>query len=225
MPTSFIRTLCPFAFGLLVLTMGSPTRANYTETVIVPNSATDFSMPLSFNSFNTSLGTLTGIVISYSDSAEMNGSIQNTSPSSSGNFTVKEDSNIQLNFGTTALLTNNLIASQSFTSLGPRDSTMFAIASPTGSASSMTISSGPLFNAFLEPSSNVMLNLGTLTSTTVAGGGGNISALIQTEVGATVKVTFDYTPFVTVPEPASMLMMSIGGLMLTASRFRKRRIR
>lgn len=224
MPTSFIRALNPFAFGLLILTMGSPTRANFSETVTVPQSATDFSMPLSFNSFNTSLGTLTGITISYSDFGVMNGSIQNTNGSSpSQNFSVKEDSSIALTYGTTALLTNDLISQQSFASLGPGDSTIFATSTPNGSSASGTISSGPLFNAFLKPSSNVILSLSTLTSTTVIGGGGNISAQITTEVEAMVTVTFAYTP--AVPEPASMLMMSIGGLMFAASRFRKRRIR
>jgi hypothetical protein len=213
--------------GVMFLALASPVMASYAsynETMTISSSTTDFSQALAFKSFNASLGTLVSVQISYSDSAVISGFVQNTSASAQ-NFSVTEKSAVTLTYGTTAMLTNNLLAAQSYTNLGGNGaSSNFGTYNPTGQATSTPISSGPVFKAF-DGASNVTLDFGTLTSTTVTGGGGNINTGIYTSVGATVMVDFVYTPFTVVPEPASLAMTSIGGVMLAIWQYRKRRTR
>jgi hypothetical protein len=225
--THLNRFLGTVLAGILGLSLVSPSQASYvteSTSVTLQQTTTDFSKSLALPTFNSSLGTLTNIVVTYTDSGTMQGFVQNTS-NSKQSFQVTETSVDSLTYGTTSLLTNNLVALQSYTSLGADQSQQFGIATPSGSAGPMMISSGPLFNAFLEPNSNVMLTFSTLTSTTVTGGGGNISTGIYTTVGATVTVVFGYTPFAAVPEPSSLVLTAIGGFVLIGGLSRSRRNR
>jgi hypothetical protein len=223
------RPLGTIALGLLSLTISSSARASYqtlTTQVAIPQTKTDFSnLPVNVPTFNSSLGTLASVVVSYTDSSTMQGFVKNTSPATQS-FTVSENSAVSLSYGTSTLLTNNLIAQQSYTHLGPSQSAQFGIFTPTGAAGPTKISSGPLFEAFLQPSPSVMLTFHTLTTTTVVGGGGNISTGIQTTAGGMVTVEFFYTPFTSaVPEPSSLVMTAIGAVAFFGSSYRFRRNR
>jgi hypothetical protein len=216
------RSFFILIIGLIGMAFSSPAGAAYYDvTATIGTTPTDFTIPLSLQSFNSSMGTLTSVVITYSDNGTMSGFVQNNAPTPQ-NFTVTEESKDKLSFGGTTLLSNSLIGQQAFTQLGSGDMAQFSQQTSSGVIAPTTITSGPLFNAFLEPSSTVMLSFSTLTSTSVVGGGGNIDTGIYTDVGATVTVTFYYMPN-SVPEPTSLALTTIGGLSLAASRFRKRR--
>ena len=213
--------------GLLLLTVVSSASGSYvtqTTSVSVPQTTTDFTTFVAASTFDSSLGTLASISISFTDSANMHGFVQNTSASAQ-KFTVTEDSKVSLSYGASTLLTNDLTIQQSYTNLGPTQSAQFAVSNPVGSAGPMTISSGPLFDAFLQPSSNVMLTFSTLTSTTVVGGGGNISTGIYSTAAATFTIDYLYTPFASVPEPSSLAMTLIGGMALLTTGYWSRRNR
>ena len=189
---------------------------------------TDFSIALAIPKFDTTLGTLQDVVISYSDTSSISGSLTKTSASSQS-FKVSESTVYSLTLGSNLLLTNTLTASQGYTSLAPFHAASFGAYTPSGSAGPLVLTSGSIFQAFDTATSNIIVDFSTLTTTKVVGGGGNVSTGIYTWAGASVTVRYDYatsihTALATVPEPSSVAMTALGGLLAaTAGWVRRRR--
>jgi hypothetical protein len=214
-----------FVLSFAALNPPLPAQAGFViETVTTGPTlkTTDFSLALAIPRFDTTLGSLQDVIISDTDNSKIIGSITNTAASAES-LTVSEGTVYSLTLGSNLLLTNTLMASESYTSLTRWQAATFGDFRLSGSAGSLTLTSGAIFNTFLETNSNIMVDFSTLTTSTVVGGGGNIKTGITTRAGAIVTVRYDYInsiqplPPSPVPEPSSMLMTTLGGLLASCA--------
>jgi hypothetical protein len=220
-------------FSFATLNPPLPAQAGFViETVATgPTLNTNgFSLALAIPRFEPTLGSLQDVVISDTDKSTITGSITNTAgPAES--FTVSESTVYRLTLGSNLLLTNTLMASESYHLLSPLHAATFGGFSPSGSAGPLTLTSGAIFNTFLETNSNVMADFSTLTTTTVVDGGRNILTGISTKSEAIVTVRYDYINSIqppgpaSVPEPSSMVMTTLGGLLAGCAGWVGRRLR
>jgi hypothetical protein len=222
----FFRAIAAIFVGFVTFFPSPSARAAFiVETVSITPSQqpTDFTQTLVVPTFNSALGTLTGIIFSDTDISTIQGMVINNVHAAE-TFSVVEDAKLSLSFGSTVILSNDLIAQQNYSEMAPNSVAAFGTYSPIGSAGPASYTSGSIFDAFLAPASDVMLSFSTLTSTTISGGGGNLTSGIHTSVGANVTVLFEYQP-TTVPEPASLAMAAIGGLIVGVAGIARRRAR
>ena len=227
---AIFRSFWPIAIGLLISSSSLPAYAEFvTYTAsIAPQLKTDFGVSLSVPAFNTSLGSLKDVVISYVDSSSMQGTVTNGAASAQS-FTVSETVNFGLTLGGTQLLSNDLTGKQSYTNLAVNATANFGGFAPAGgSANPFVIVDGPMFDAFQGPTPNITFQFGTLTTTKIDGGGGNITTLIHTNVDAMLTVTYEYgigpTVEPAVPEPASLILTGLGGLLVVSGRMVRRKV-
>jgi len=197
------RTLVIVASGVLV--MAGNMKANaLTEsfTVSAADDFTDFTKTLSLSQFNTSLGTLTSVSLTYGEDVLDSGSLSTGNKSLTYSFT-----------GTSTLANSTLGISQTASvtetgTLGAGGSTSISD-SKSNTGGPVT---GPL--APFEGAGTINFTL-TGTGTSDLSGGGNVSDSVATEAGGFVKVTYNYNP---IPEASTLLglgsMLGIGGLQL-----------
>ncbi len=188
--------------------------------------------------FNPALGTLTQVTINFTGNANFAGSVTNNG-AGAATFRVTETSGIDLHDGAGNLLfftpsapltgggtaiSGDLVGAQTYTNLGSGSMANFGPFTPsvTGSES---LTSGAIFSEFAAGTS-VPFQLDSLTGETVQGGGGNITSALTTQVGASVSVTFTYTPATPpgVPEPSCLALFGLGsGALFLVRRLRKAR--
>ena len=207
---------------------GAPASAGFvTQTVMVSPTMrpTDFTQSLIVHPFDSTLGSLESVVISFSDKASITGTLTNNS-ATNRNFTINENLNYGLSFGQTSLLSDAYSVSQNYSSvshLTGSNTVNFGEYDPSKSVSATPLVTGPLLDAVLG-TSDITFMFKTLTQTTIVGLGGNVAYDIQTKANATVTVTYNYiTNNVATPEPASLLMTAMGGLAVVSAGYLKKR--
>ncbi len=201
--------------GLVVagITLASTSAMALTQTFSTNfgPTKTDFSVgPLTLPAFNTALGTLTNVSIAYGASATVGGTVTN-STAQPQTFKVTTDTLVTLTSGIASLnnLSLDLVATQSYSAVAAGATASYGPFAPTANTS--VASAAPLSD---YTGSALTFNAFTLSSTTVQGGGNNISAAINSTASGVVSVTYTYTPTAvppsTVPEPASMALLGMG---------------
>jgi hypothetical protein len=215
-----------FAASLVIGTLGSAisARADFvTVTATVPLQTTDFTnlAVLPVAAFNHALGTLNSVQISFAASATFDGSLTNQS-STTSDFSLTEFINFTLAGHSITALTPSVTQSQSYTGVAVGATVHFGPFAPTATSATDTFTNGTLFNLFNGGGTVSGFTLSTLTGTVVSGAGGNARTSLTTTAGGVMTVTYNYTATVT-PEPSSIALIGIGGIVgLAGLRFRRR---
>ena len=221
---------------------GAAYAGTITQTGTVADQKTDYSNTAfavsgganstTYAGFNAALGTLTSVAITYSVNGTETGSLSNTSATSQ-TFNFSSNSNLFASDagGTPAALINYLSPGLTLTeavskyTLAAGASTSI-LPQPNGFGTgvlseSTTFTDSTSLNEFIGK--NFALDLNTLSGSTFAGGGGNITTALNTSEGGSLSIVYTYTAVVSsVPEPATFAAFGVGLLGLTFVRLRKR---
>ena len=225
------------------ISAGAAHAGTITQTGSVPDSKTDYTTELSvtgganattYAGFNAALGTLTSVSVMYSVNGTETGTLTNNSASSQ-TFNFSSNSNLYIqNDGNSvgpAALTNYLASGLTLTEAVNRytlaaGASTSILPTPNGFGTGMlnestTFTDQTSLSEFIGK--NFSLDLATLSGSTFAGGGGNITTALNTNEGGSLTIVYNYTPFaVGVPEPAAIAAFGVGLLGLTFVRLRKR---
>ena len=187
----------------------------FTTTTPIASTLTDWSSSLQFPKFNSALGNLTMVQIDLTGSMTTVLTVKNVSSTlpSSGNAKTEirmtvQDSGGNLNFPEIDLLSSAFI----FSNLGVGQTVTSGNLTKSGSSSDQYTAAAVLAE-FTGPGT-IALPANTFTLTWLTNTGGNTVASQVTSAQLTGTVTYSYE----VPEPATMLLLSLGGLMLRKSR-------
>jgi hypothetical protein len=217
----FTRPALFASLALAVSGLGQSVRADFmSDSGNIPMQTTDFTASTSVAKFNSALGTLTKVEVSITVNGSFAGTVTNTA-NGAQNFNVTELVKLTLTGPNTLSLKPTLTASQTYSGLMPGVTSAFGPYSPTSTSTlSPAYTSAADLAAFLG-TGNVNFSLSTMTGTTISGGGGNILAAIATSAGGMITVNYTFTP-TGVPEPASVVLMGIGGVTLLGLGQRRR---
>jgi hypothetical protein len=238
--------------GIALLTAGAAGATTITTaTVTYPStgsSQTDWysGQNLALQQFNPLLGTLTSAVLYFSATANTNGSITNTSTTSSS--TLASDSFINLkvdilnpNLGCTLVQgdTNSCAANNTLLQVqpplwapagattlamnnvaqnNPSSTLAFSINDSTASGSQSVL---PANFSLYEGTGTVTLDLFTAVRNVFDTTSGNISASETTTASASAYIVYTYS--LPVPEPATLTLLGVGLIGLGAARRRSRK--
>jgi hypothetical protein len=215
------------ATALAVTILAAPAKAatvTYTTSTPVPFTLTDWTpTSLLFQQFNTSLGTLQSVTLSFSSDLQTTLTVTNTALSSSSG-TAKTELQLTINDGG-----NHLASSPQFDILSPAysyslnsgDSSSSGLLSQS-STSNNTYTTAPVLAEFTG-TGNFGITATTFTQTVLSNTGGNTAASQVTQADLTGSVTYTYIP---VPEPSSALMALTGlGMVAGFRRFGRRSLR
>lgn len=170
----------------------------------------------SINQFDPAMGTLTGVVITVNSHGNIDGTVKNTSISFPATFSVALDSELLLD--STLGPIDSLLAGHDYGDLT-------AGQNYSGLAGGATANLGPingLFSHVASPSfisglapflgtGSLGLELGSISTTTVTGGGSAVTTNLVFQSSATVDVTYTFAA-ATTPEPASLWFALLGGV-------------
>jgi hypothetical protein len=212
--------LAPIA-GLSIVLFCMPARAGLQtvsySAATASNAPTNYSTTLSVPAFNSTMGTLQSVEFSFSDASVFGGTIENISATTK-NFTINEDVNFNATFGS-QVLTDTLNGFTPYPSLGSGVIAQFGIFSMVGNSGTTTITNPSMLTAYIG-TSPLDFAFSADAVVTVGGSGGNASVDISTVADAVLTITYTFTPNI-VPEPSSLVMTALGGLM--AAGFLRRR--
>lgn len=227
--STFLRTTLATGMGAVLLTIVSAgvsleqaQAATITQTITADLTATNWTKNLTFNLFNTSLGTLNSVSIVMDGSVLGSGSVLNkgTTAISSGTFTLS--SRIEL---------FNSTGSQSLGFVKPifqdtLSSTNKIAAGATKTYGPLTVTDSKTVAYTTNPFLSYFTGTGTSTlqakSTGASGwtGSSNTTTSFSTSAGANYKIVYDYTAFA-VPEPFTML--GAGAAVAFGATFKRRK--
>lgn len=205
-----------FAVAALVAAFGS-NAATITQSAALNLETTEISQDFTFNLFDSSLGTLTGVSILFDARSTSTGTLTNNAAQTQ-------------TFG--LLSVENLLLTGS--SIDPQNLALelFRLNFPTTLASGATRSLGnvdvsnsltfsPVSLSGFKGTGTTSFNCISVISNTFTGGGGNLALDQRTQAGCGVSLEYTYTPTTTqVPEPASLALV---GLALAGAGFASRR--
>ena len=180
----------------------------------------NWTQNLSFDEFDSSLGTLTSVTITYGGDLNSNGSATNQSAQSA---VMTENLTGYVQFSSSILSSKTTVSSSqaSTTALpsdpsnsNPNDYTFSPLTAGTGVLTDTITNAGLL--ALLTASNSTTLYSVSVTDHGLAGfsGSANFISQVATTGDAFLTVVYNYTPTVvttsTVPEPASLALLAAG---------------
>ena len=185
---------------------------------------TDFTHTLVLPKFNTALGTLVEVDLSFNTSFNQSGTITNNQ-GNAASFTATTDGFFTLSDGVNTLLSTSYSESQSYSNLASGATANYGAFS--GSASdSIILTSG--FGNFIGPG-NIGLDFETLTGQSLTGTNtNNVNFSLTTTASGTATVTYKYNVLVTTPEPGNYALAAgllSSGAFLALRRRAKRQAR
>lgn len=220
------KTFAALALAAALLPVAGAQAAVISFNDSIGTAETDWSEALRFNKFDTKLGTLNSIKFDLSGLVSGAGFAENRGRSAA-KVTLTLGSTIELTRpdGTTLVVANPVL-DQAY-SLGRYDNVLdfggtsgvhtgTIEASKTESFLSSSASDFALFSG----SGFIELGLSAL-GTSFAQGPGNVTTGFDTYASGAVQVTYDYTPFAEVPEPATLATMLAGLGLIGAVRRRR----
>ena len=234
------KVLCSAA--MVLSAAGLSNAATISFNVSQGPQLTDFNYTLVLPKFDSLLGNLTAATLKFTANDDISSlNLTNTSGTnqtfryvSSADFLLTGNTADSTLLGTDLAVTN---FNSGFITLGPSGSGACPAATPSSACNSVTYAppsaslntgfvSVNTLAAYIASLGNTDFTLSgfTSTSTTFTGGGGNISSAQVTNGTATAVVTytFDPTPPVGTPEPATMGLMGSALLGLGLFKFRRK---
>ena len=217
----FTHTLLAVTALVAPATMAAATTITYTSNFGPTLTETSFTGSLS--GFNTSLGTLTDVLITYTFGFDSNGTVTNTA-SQAQTFTAKEDVDGTLTLSGSYANSTDLDpgVSQKYTNLGANTSAAFGPFTAATTTQSTTFSLSSLTDDLSSFANALNYKVVTVTGQGFSGGGGNTQASLTTKASGSVSVAYTYTAAAAVPEPASWAMM-VGGFGIVGGALRRKR--
>ncbi|WP_306392133.1 choice-of-anchor E domain-containing protein [Telluria beijingensis] len=212
------KTLAALAIAAALAPVASAQAATISYSATKAMTTTNWSENLSFNKFDSSLGNLTSITFDLSGIVRGSGSAESLDAAAS-TVTLTLGSLLTLTRpDNTTLVVTNPVFSRVFGFAAHDGGLDFGGASggTTGSVdasnsnffTSTAASDFDLFSAL--GGGSLSLGLAALGQTSGTGAG-NLITQFSTAAAGTASVTYTFTPFAEVPEPASMAML-LGGL-------------
>ncbi|MCF6363680.1 MAG: PEP-CTERM sorting domain-containing protein [Gammaproteobacteria bacterium] len=202
--------------GVLLLAGTSAQAAVISFTDSYTNVLTELNgEQLRVDLFDSSLGTLTGVSVTFSAAIDSEGTVTN---SGAGPASFTAQTLVQSYLGTGASLPtplSDVTAMAAFTLINAQDYTDLASGATDtfgpGGASSGVIDLYTGLDASFIGTGDFGYDFTTVILTTFAGGGGNIAADVQTYTDGTLTVEYTYDAASTpVPEPTSLFLMGLG---------------
>jgi hypothetical protein len=212
------RSHCVAILALVIASAGSGARAGFnteTFTVSTPvNQKTDFSQTLAVPAFNVAGATLSTVTFSFSDEANISGYLINKSAGAK-DFAISDTVSFRASFLTYGL-SDTREASQTYPGLTTGSTAIFgAYALKGNSGTTSLINPTDLVN--FEGTSPLEFNFSAVAQVVNPNGGGNSTLLVNTRADSTLTITYGYiSPNIT-PEPASLAMTALGGLLVAAT--------
>jgi hypothetical protein len=237
------RTFLPAATGLAALLLATlvtvaPSRAasmTTSETLSVPMTQTNWGIAspvsLAFKMFNPELGTLNSVQLSLTDS--MSHDISLTFPSASTLSESTVGSQVVLNDPTGNLLLQgslpSISQSRTITTGGFPQTVTIPTITQSNTSAPLTLSTPAELAMFTATTANqtIKLPLVAQSNSEFSSSTGNGSGQIKTVAGASVTVSYNYTPPTlvnpngqSIPEPSTLAIVGLGSAVLLAYRRR-----
>ncbi len=208
------RVLLAGLFGFAA-TAAEAGMVTYSDSI--SQTTTNWSNVLTVSKFDTSLGTLNSVTITFGGSVVSNAKVESLDATSS-TITAKSSAELKLSYSDGTLLfdetptnskTFNASAFDGMIDFGGTSGHSFGNVTATISPNDMTVlTSGAEFAAFQGTGTySFSTSTNDHSSTT---GAGNLISQISTTAGDSVSVTYDYTPTSSVPEPSTAVTAAIG---------------
>jgi hypothetical protein len=211
--------------GVALALIGTEAQAGMVSyTVSTGVGDPNYSQVVSVPSFNSSLGTLTQVTYSFTeDVANIGGTLTSKAAGTVPLYTISDTVVFTAAFNSQSV-NNTLTASQQFTNVSKGQAVDFGGSNGfhlTGSSVANTITGSGLSN--FEGTTPLNFNFTAAATVAIGGMGGNSANNIVTNVDATLGISYFFTPLIIVPEPASLAMTALGGLLVLAAGYVRNR--
>lgn len=212
------KTFAALALAAALIPFTSAQAASISYSNSKAMTTTNWSDFLSFNKFDSSLGTLTSITFDLTGTVQGTGEAESRDAAASVvTLTLGSLLGLTRPDGSTLVVTNPVFSQEfKFSAYdGKPDfegssggSTGLVEATGSNSFTSLLATDFTLFTG----ASGELISLGlNAVGVSTGVGAGNLQTFFSTAAAGSTKVTYEYTPFAEVPEPASMALI-LGGL-------------